>query len=61
MLRIDLDGLRQYQDGPGVGSAEAVKPLGEVYSPDGGLVGVWGAKGYLRLPTLISSATEKRS
>ena len=27
----------------------------------GGLVGVWGANGYLRLPTLISSATEKRS
>ena len=39
------------KNGPGVGDTEAANLLGEVYSPDGGLIlGVWGVRNNVGLP-----------
>ena len=34
----------QFKNGPGVGDTKAANLLGEVYSPDGGQLGVLGSK-----------------
>jgi hypothetical protein len=38
------------QNGPGVGDAEAVKPLGGRFTPQRGALGFWGVKSNLCLP-----------